>query len=426
MALSSAARSWKVRARSAGPPTVRAWSVIAARSRPVEEIRATSSPVAASSSGVPSSSARNHVRRRSSREVHSRFWDLSLREVGGPCQSITDRSVCKWWTTDSPEEAMTATSRHLARRRGPAGRRSRRPSPGTTGSSRATGCRRSTAPRWCARSPSTRTPRSSACSPRATGSPGRPRLRRKAILLAKVQDEAGHGLYLYSACETLGVSRRELTEKLIAGKQKYSSIFNYPTLSYADVGTIGWLVDGAAICNQVPLCRTSYGPYGRSMIRICKEESFHQRQGFELLADDDARHRRAARDGAGVGRPVLVAGADDVRPARRRLAQHRAVDGVGHQARHQRRAAPEVRGHDACRRPRRSASPCPTRTWSGTRSAATTTSASPTGTSSTPWSRAAAPATPSASPTASAPTTTVRGCARPRDRVRRDRRRRRA
>ena len=111
-----------------------------------------------------------------------------------------------------------------------------------------------------------------------------PSLRRKAILLAKVQDEAGHGLYLYSACETLGASRRELTEMLIEGRQKYSSIFNYPTLSYADVGTIGWLVDGAAICNQVPLCRTSYGPYGRSMIRICKEESFHQRQGYELLA----------------------------------------------------------------------------------------------------------------------------------------------
>jgi ring-1,2-phenylacetyl-CoA epoxidase subunit PaaA len=110
-----------------------------------------------------------------------------------------------------------------------------------------------------------------------------PSLRRKAILLAKVQDEAGHGLYLYSACETLGVSRRELTEKLIGGRQKYSSIFSYPTLSYADVGTIGWLVDGAAICNQVPLCRTSYGPYGRAMIRICKEESFHQRQGYELL-----------------------------------------------------------------------------------------------------------------------------------------------
>src|SRR6195952_2467116 len=111
-----------------------------------------------------------------------------------------------------------------------------------------------------------------------------PSLRRKAILLAKVQDEAGHGLYLYSACETLGTSRRELTEMLLEGRQKYSSIFNYPTLSYADVGTIGWLVDRAAICNQVPLCRTSYGPYGRSMVRICKEESFHQRQGFELLA----------------------------------------------------------------------------------------------------------------------------------------------
>ncbi|MFF5991997.1 1,2-phenylacetyl-CoA epoxidase subunit PaaA [Prauserella flavalba] len=110
-----------------------------------------------------------------------------------------------------------------------------------------------------------------------------PSLRRKAILLAKVQDEAGHGLYLYSAAETLGADRGELTEKLIAGKQKYSSIFNYPTLTFADVGVIGWLVDGAAICNQVPLCRSSYGPYARAMIRICKEESFHQRQGYELL-----------------------------------------------------------------------------------------------------------------------------------------------
>ena len=110
-----------------------------------------------------------------------------------------------------------------------------------------------------------------------------PSLRRKAILLAKVQDEAGHGLYLYAAAETLGVDRAELTEKLIDAKQKYSSIFNYPTLSYADIGVIGWLVDGAAICNQVPLCRCSYGPYARAMIRVCKEESFHQRQGFELL-----------------------------------------------------------------------------------------------------------------------------------------------
>ena len=110
-----------------------------------------------------------------------------------------------------------------------------------------------------------------------------PSLRRKAILLAKVQDEAGHGMYLYSAAETLGADRADLTGKLVDGQQKYSSIFNYPTPSYADVGVIGWLVDGAAICNQVPLCRSSYGPYARAMIRICKEESFHQRQGYELL-----------------------------------------------------------------------------------------------------------------------------------------------
>ncbi|WP_151775374.1 1,2-phenylacetyl-CoA epoxidase subunit PaaA [Streptomyces abyssomicinicus] len=110
-----------------------------------------------------------------------------------------------------------------------------------------------------------------------------PSLRRKAILFAKVQDEAGHGLYLYSAAETLGADRADLTERLIEGRQKYSSIFNYPTPTFADVGVIGWFVDGAAICNQVPLCRSSYGPYARAMVRICKEESFHQRQGYELL-----------------------------------------------------------------------------------------------------------------------------------------------
>lgn len=110
-----------------------------------------------------------------------------------------------------------------------------------------------------------------------------PSLRRKAILLAKVQDEAGHGLYLYSAAETLGAERGELTGKLVSGRQKYSSIFNYPALNFADIGVIGWLVDGAAIVNQVPLCRCSYGPYARAMVRICKEESFHQRQGYELL-----------------------------------------------------------------------------------------------------------------------------------------------
>jgi len=110
-----------------------------------------------------------------------------------------------------------------------------------------------------------------------------PSLRRKAILIAKVQDEAGHGLYLYSAAETLGISREEMYDQLHTGKAKYSSIFNYPTLTWADIGAIGWLVDGAAIMNQVPLCRSSYGPYARAMVRICKEESFHQRQGFELL-----------------------------------------------------------------------------------------------------------------------------------------------
>ena len=110
-----------------------------------------------------------------------------------------------------------------------------------------------------------------------------PSLRRKVALLAKVQDEAGHGLYLYSATETLGISRDELYEQLHSGKAKYSSIFNYPTITWADMGAIGWLVDGAAIINQVPLCNTSYGPYARAMVRVCKEESFHQRQGYEIM-----------------------------------------------------------------------------------------------------------------------------------------------
>ncbi len=110
-----------------------------------------------------------------------------------------------------------------------------------------------------------------------------PTLERKAVLLAKIQDEAGHGLYLYSAAETLGVSRDEMLGDLHSGKAKYSSIFNYPTLSWADIGAIGWLVDGSAIINQVPLCRCSYGPYARAMVRVCKEESFHQRQGYDIL-----------------------------------------------------------------------------------------------------------------------------------------------
>ncbi|KNC17856.1 phenylacetate-CoA oxygenase [Arthrobacter sp. RIT-PI-e] len=112
-----------------------------------------------------------------------------------------------------------------------------------------------------------------------------PSLKRKAVLMAKVQDEAGHGLYLYSAAETLGQSRDTMMADLIEGKARYSSIFNYPAPTWADMGAIGWMVDGAAICNQVPLCRASYGPYGRAMVRVCKEESFHQRQGFEILLE---------------------------------------------------------------------------------------------------------------------------------------------
>ena len=126
-----------------------------------------------------------------------------------------------------------------------------------------------------------------------------PSLRRKAILLAKVQDEAGHGLYLYSAAETLGTSREEMIEALHAGKAKYSTIFNYPTLTWADIGAIGWLVDGAAIMNQVPLQRTSYGPYARAMVRVCKEESFHQRQGYEIMmamCAGTAEQKRMAQD----------------------------------------------------------------------------------------------------------------------------------
>jgi ring-1,2-phenylacetyl-CoA epoxidase subunit PaaA len=126
-----------------------------------------------------------------------------------------------------------------------------------------------------------------------------PSLRRKAALLAKVQDEGGHGLYLYAAAETLNVSREELVAQLLSGKAKYSSIFNYPTLTWADIGAIGWLVDGAAIMNQIPLCRCSYGPYARAMIRICKEESFHQRQGYEImltLSRGTAQQKAMAQD----------------------------------------------------------------------------------------------------------------------------------
>ena len=126
-----------------------------------------------------------------------------------------------------------------------------------------------------------------------------PTLRRKSILLAKVQDEAGHGLYLYSAGETLGTSRDQMVADLLSGKAKYSSIFNYPTLTWADIGAIGWLVDGAAIMNQIPLCRCSFGPYARAMVRVCKEESFHQRQGYEImlaLCNGTAEQKDMAQD----------------------------------------------------------------------------------------------------------------------------------
>ena len=159
-----------------------------------------------------------------------------------------------------------------------------------------------------------------------------PTLLRKSILMAKVQDEGGHGAYLYSAAETLGVSREELIEQLLSGKAKYSSIFNYPTPTWADVGAIGWLVDGAAIMNQIPLCRCSYGPYARAMVRVCREESFHQRQGYEDHAAPVARQPRAARHGAAGAQPLVVAVADDVRTIRYRLAAQRTVHALEDQA----------------------------------------------------------------------------------------------
>ena len=159
-----------------------------------------------------------------------------------------------------------------------------------------------------------------------------PSLRRKAALLAKVQDECGHGLYLYAAAETLGTSREELVDLMLAGKAKYSSIFNYPTLTWADIGAIGWLVDGAAIMNQIPLCRCSYGPYARAMIRVCKEESFHQRQGFEIMLTLWRGTRGAEGDGAERARSLVVAGADDVRPARQGQPAQRHLDQMEDQA----------------------------------------------------------------------------------------------
>ena len=198
-----------------------------------------------------------------------------------------------------------------------------------------------------------------------------PTLKRKAILLAKVQDEAGHGLYLYAAAETLGTSRDQLFDALHSGKAKYSSIFNYPTLTWADMGMIGWLVDGAAIMNQVPLCRCSYAPYARAMVRICREESFHQRQGFEsLLTMMTQRHRRAEGDGPGRRRPLVVAEPDDVRPARHRVAELGAVDAAGASSGSATTTCARSSSTRPSSRPRSSASRCPTPSCAGTRSAA--------------------------------------------------------
>ena len=146
-----------------------------------------------------------------------------------------------------------------------------------------------------------------------------PTLLRKSILIAKVQDEGGHGAYLYSAAETLGVSRDQLVEQLLSGKAKYSSIFNYPTPTWADIGAIGWLVDGAAIMNQIPLCRCSYGPYARAMVRICREESFHSAAGVRHHAQARPRHCRAAPNGPGGAQSLVVAVDDDVWAVGRRL-----------------------------------------------------------------------------------------------------------
>ena len=172
-----------------------------------------------------------------------------------------------------------------------------------------------------------------------------PTLERKAILLAKVQDEAGHGLYLYCAAETLGVTRDELLEQLNSGKAKYSSIFNYPTLTWADIGAIGWLVDGAAIMNQVPLQRCSYGPYARHDPDLQGRE-LPSAPGLRPDHETRPRHARAAADGAGCAEPLVVAVADDVRPVRREFGAQRAVAALEDQDQHQRRAAPALRRPD--------------------------------------------------------------------------------
>ena len=158
-----------------------------------------------------------------------------------------------------------------------------------------------------------------------------PTLRRKLILLAKVQDEAGHGQYLYHAAETLGATREEMLDDLLASRAKYSSVFNYPTLSWADVGVIGWLVDGAAIINQTMLAKSSYGPYSRAMLRICAEETFHKKQGQENRDPSFTRHTETESHGPGRHQSLVVADSHDVRPTRFRFEKQPGAHALGRQ-----------------------------------------------------------------------------------------------
>lgn len=237
-----------------------------------------------------------------------------------------------------------------------------------------------------------------------------PTLERKAILLAKIQDEAGHGLYLYSAAETLGVSRDALLGDLHSGKAKYSSIFNYPTLSWADMGAIGWLVDGSAIINQIPLCRCSYGPYSRAMVRVCKEESFHARQGYDImlaLCRGTPEQKQMAQDA--LNRwwwpALMMFGPSDAESVNSAQSMQWRIKLFSNDELRQRmvdQTIPQIEYLGLT---------VPDPISSGTKNAAATTSVKSTGTNSTTSCAATAPATANAWPPARKPTTTVPGSA---------------
>ena len=207
---------------------------------------------------------------------------------------------------------------------------STRASTPATSSRPRTGCPSTTARRWCARSASTRIPRSSACCPKATGSPARPRSSARRSCWPRCRTRAATASTSTPPPRRWAPAATRCSTRCTPGKAKYSSIFNYPTLTWADIGVIGWLVDGAAIMNQVPICRCSYAPYARAMIRICREESFHQRQGFEalltMMQHGTEAQKAMVQDAV---EPLVVAVADDVRPARRPVAQQRAVACAG-------------------------------------------------------------------------------------------------